>query len=281
MASQKRKRSSSPANSKLTTKVARTLDPITVSSPITDRSSIFKAYFHPTTPSSSSSSAPRLLQNHPDLATASHRILAWRRESNQQALTGSKTYITGTDDDGEKYAAKHVLRALEEAKVEGVCIVGRWYGGVMLGPVRFVHIAECAKEAVGMWLARQDVERREREEEMERERLIGVLGRRDESIFVLRGLVVEKERQVKEDQAGKAGGEELNPRDAILESNVMSSPAKQIVQYDTFPILRLRTLEKARDATLAFLLKRIDAAEAALAALKPVSEQVETDLQVS
>jgi len=277
MSSQKRKRSSSPANSKLTTKVARTLDPITVSSPITDRSSIFKAYFHPTT---SSSSAPKLLQNHPDLATASHRILAWRRESNQQALTGSKTYITGTDDDGEKYAAKHVLRVLEEAQVEGVCVVGRWYGGVMLGPVRFVHIAECAKEAVGMWLARQDVERREREEEVERERLIGVLGRRDESILVLRGLVAEKERQMKEGQAGKTGGEEIIPRGADPESSAIPSPAKQIVQYDSFPILRLRTLEKARDATLAFLLKRIDAAETALAALKPASEQVETDLKV-
>ena len=131
-----------------------------------------------------------------------------------------------------------------------------------------------------MWLARQDVERTEREEEVESERLIGVLGRRDQSILVLRGLVAEKERQVKEGQAEKAGGEEMNPRGAIPESSVIPSPAKQVVHYDSFPILRLRTLEKARDATLAFLLKRIDAAEAALAALSPVSEQVETDLKV-
>ena len=149
-----------------------------------------------------------------------------------------------------------------------------------MGPVRFVHIAECAKEAVGMWLARQDVERREREEEIERERLIGVLGRRDESILVLRGLVAEKERQVKEGQAGKAGAEEVDLSGAVTDSSVLPSPAKQTVQYDSFPILRLRTLEKARDATLAFLLKRIDVAEAALAALEPANEQVDTELKV-
>ena len=150
----------------------------------------------------------------------------------------------------------------------------------MLGPVRFVHIADCAKEAVGMWLARQDVERKEREEEVERERLIGVLGRRDESILVLRGLVAEKERQVKKGQTAEARGGEVDPRGAAAEASVVPSPAKQIVQYDSFPILRLKTLEKARDATLAFLLKHIDAAEAALAAFEPVSEQVETDLKV-
>jgi hypothetical protein len=261
---------------------------IYASQPIYDRKSTFIAHFHPGAqvfPSSNAgptlSSTLKRLQAHPAFQDASHRIAAWRRRSSQQTLQSSKViYTTFSDDDGEKHAGKHLERVLVELDVEGVLVVGRWWGGVMLGPARFEHIANCARQAVRMWLATlgsgdggpakkarlaaaddggQTDSNAQRDDESARARLAKQLTDRDESIVVLRGLLSEKTR-------GKSGqidgeGEGMQSSSSSQQqppsTATSSSPAKK-PDYNAMPLARLKQLEKARDATIAFILKQLD-----------------------
>ncbi|KAK1069372.1 hypothetical protein LTR74_004938 [Friedmanniomyces endolithicus] len=266
--SQKRKRTPSPPSTHLPSDTY-------ISPPITDRSSKFTAYFSPTLPSST-------LQSHPLFATASHKILAWRTESSQRALPGQPPhYETGHDDDGEKHGGKTVEAVLKQLRVTGSCVVARWYGGVMLGPVRFSHMEECARNAVGKWREREDevaaTKRKVEVEGVERGRLARTLVERDGSILVLRRMALEKEGRVREAMvAGMAeveggGGSDEVAGTAVVQSSAAAvvevSPEKTAPGYPSMSVDRLRALDKARDATLAFLLKRISKAEADLAAL--------------
>lgn len=242
------------------------------SEPIEDRSSKFIGYFSPTLPS-------RQLQSHAAFSSPSHKILAWREPGNQRLITpGSTQYNTGHDDDGEKHAGKKIAAVLDSLDVVGACVVARWWGGVMLGPVRFTHIEDCAKGAVRKWQSHQVELKAKRQkavdDEAEHARLSKALVERDESIAVLRGLASEKEAQVK--NAIVKGSLALDPSgdsevvsDRSDERPPIVTPSKLSVDYASLPVERLRLLEKARDATLAFLLKRIDKADADIAALKP------------
>lgn len=168
--------------------------------------------------------------------------------------------MTASDDDGEAYAGKKLERVLEGLEVQGAVVVGRWFGGVMLGPVRFAHFEAVAREAVGLW---RDSERGEvttrggkdvvggvkrakpdgDDSGVKRERLARQLEERDQSIFVLRGLLAEK--------TSGAGSQT---------TNLSLSPAKAS-NYTGMMLDQLEKLEKARDATIAWLLKKIEAAE--------------------
>ncbi|KAG9775005.1 hypothetical protein KCU88_g5229, partial [Aureobasidium melanogenum] len=252
------------------------------SSPIVDRSSTFVAHFHPhrlsnrqvagptstTTSSTSLTSTIKSAQSHPAFRTADHRMVAWRRPSGQRTLTlpASSTtststsqpvsskpiYATGSDDDGEKYAGKRLERVLADLDVEGIVVVARWYGGIMLGPVRFTHIENVAKEAIGKWRAWE----RERErawggngigiaekrmridgnqggqqsqslerEQADRSRLAKQLVERDHSIVVLRGLLAEKQGNKKIKTHEKTGDTKIEADgDASADTNINSSP---------------------------------------------------------
>ena len=49
------------------------------------------------------------------------------------------------DDDGEAAAGKKLAELLQMKKVDNVlCVVSRWYGGVLMGPDRFKCIARAA-----------------------------------------------------------------------------------------------------------------------------------------
>lgn len=247
------------------------------SEPIHDRQSRFVAYFTPNT------SNPKAFQNaHAAFQSASHKILAWRKPSAQRSLSASAPviYESSHDDDGEQYGGRHVERILKDLDVIGVCVVARWYGGVMLGPVRFKHMEDAASEAVERWKyaegQREGKKRRLEMEEREREELIRGLGERDVSVEVLRKLAGEKEGRVK--AVLVKGMEELDGEDAGAEDKhaaaaTPASPAKPAMDYSEMPIERLRALDKARDATLSFLLKRISKAEADLAALGETEER--------
>ncbi|KAK4636310.1 IMPACT family member [Fulvia fulva] len=226
------------------------------SAPIEDRQSTFVGYFFPAT-----TKKPKELQQLEEFASASHKVIGWRRESNQQSITKAKQYVLGNDDDGEKYAGKKVEKVLDAMRVEGSCVVARWYGGVMLGPVRFSHIETVAKEAVRSW---QDYEaeakskkRRLEEEAAEHTRLCKSLAERDQSVDVLRDLAAKKELEVKQHE-----GDAEEPS----ETPTSSAANKTVADYTIMTIERLRALDKARDATITFLLKRIDKAEAELKA---------------
>ncbi|KEF57207.1 uncharacterized protein A1O9_07397 [Exophiala aquamarina CBS 119918] len=358
------------------------------SSPITDRASTFIAHFHPhdanpaARPNSlhtkgkptSLTQTIKSFQNHPAFATADHRIAAWRRASTQRTLVpaplnntnpadpgANVTYTTNSDDDGERYAGKRLERVLNELNVQGTVVVARWYGGVLLGPVRFTHIENVAREAVAKWrrhvgggvgddgrgkrlktddgatagaaapapapasISPSDSKPQQLSvaEEGQRLRLVEQLGNRDSSIVVLRALLAEKRKAMQETHkvtasptalvpspptsseptrlvsnadAADPGGESsrtLVPPtlsaggdgdgdgdgDAAAKSTPAATPVPapavssssptgaratkpQAMDYSHMPMPRLRQLEKARDATIAFILKQIDKAEA-------------------
>jgi putative IMPACT (imprinted ancient) family translation regulator len=240
------------------------------SAAIEDRSSSFIGLFSP-------SLKQKEIQQLEEIASASHKIIAWRRESNQQSITGGIKYTTGFDDDGEKYGGKKIAKVLENMHVVGSCVVARWYGGVLLGPVRFEHIEQCATEAVKKWqesVAEEKSKKRRLEEEIvEKVKLVKVLADRDQSISVLRSLAVEKEDRAKlaKDKVEKQEGDTASShpdKQASRTFQSATSETKTAIDYSTMPLERLKALEKARDATLSFLLKRIDKAEAELGTLE-------------
>jgi len=255
------------------------------SSPIEDRDSTFIGFFSPTL-------KPKDLQNLEDVKSASHKILGWRRESNQQSITKVKQYTTGHDDDGEKYGGSKVQKVLMNMSVIGSCVVARWYGGTMLGPMRFTHMEESARAAVRAWqdhVAGERTKKRKVEDEaLEKENLVKVLAARDQSIAVLRALATEKEQKVKD--MATAENDKMKAMNGAVEAPLIvdatanapppkkqTTPSAPAINYESMPVDRLRSLEKARDATLAFLLKRIDKAEAEVAAAEEQNSTPKTD----
>ena len=241
--SQKRARSASPESTH-----------IFKSPPIEDRSSKFIAFYSPTL-------SAKELQAHTEFKTASHRIAAWRKPSSQRALNAQRLLDTGHDDDGEKYGGKALEKVLLETDVEGAVVVARWYGGVLLGPVRFDHIKNCARDAIAQWT--QDRERSAKkaktlEDEAEKENLIRTLPERDTSIAVLRDLLTEKSQQPSSSPSAKG--------------TTAKTP-----NYATMPLATLRKLEQVRDATIGWILKQIEKVEETQAEERDVAVPTATE----
>ena len=56
-------------------------------------------------------------------------------------------FLSDCDDDGESGAGARLLHLLDILGVKNVCVVvSRWYGGVHLGPDRFRHINNAARQ---------------------------------------------------------------------------------------------------------------------------------------
>lgn len=237
------------------------------SSPIEDRSSKFIAIFSPTI-------SPKTLQAHDAFKSASHRILAWRKPSKQQSIGSMSVssnaakviYDVGSDEDGEKYAGKKLEKLLVDMNIVGAVVVARWWGGIMLGQVRFDHILNTAKEAITSWQGSRKLppptkkmkteasENLTPEEEAEQKaRLAKQLTDRDASISVLRGLLAEK-------KVAKTGHTDDQNTPKATRSPKQVSTAK--LDYLNMPIAKLRQLEKARDTTISWVLKQIDEVEA-------------------
>ena len=76
------------------------------------------------------------------ISIATHNIQSYR-------LNCNGTIVCDFDDDGEHAAGKELLRMLEQINAENVCVmVSRWFGGILLGPDRFRHISNTAREAL-------------------------------------------------------------------------------------------------------------------------------------
>ena len=245
-----------------------------VSDSIHDRKSTFIGYFSPNLPANA-------LQGRAELKSATHRIAAWRTPSKQTTLKSSaalsqqRAYKTGHDDDGEQWAGKRLEKVLEELNVQGSVVVARWYGGVMLGPVRFSHIEDVAKQAIRKWQHRNDARgpdlkrarvdangeslsipqtstvMRPEDVQRKKEALIAELQQRDHSITVLRDLLDQKRAKL---------AEYANATPQSSPSKPTTSPSKQ-PDYSSMTLMRLQALDKARDASIEFLLKQINAAE--------------------
>ncbi|KIK94779.1 hypothetical protein PAXRUDRAFT_142154 [Paxillus rubicundulus Ve08.2h10] len=81
-----------------------------------------------------------------------YEISAWRcmvLKAGRTGLGGTDDFelVVGYDDDGEQRAGSKVLKVMQtEGVIDAVVIVSRWFGGTLLGPVRFTHIETCASE---------------------------------------------------------------------------------------------------------------------------------------
>ncbi|KAL8801761.1 MAG: hypothetical protein Q9182_004233 [Xanthomendoza sp. 2 TL-2023] len=219
------------------------------SSQILDRSSRFIALYSP-------SLTARDLQSLAEVSSATHRIAAWRSPSSQSTLSSSqRPYVTSHDDDGEKYGGKALGSVLSTLNVEGAVIVARWYGGILLGPVRFDHIQNCARDAIGKYISATQQQQSKKaksvaDDDTKRNHLIRILPERDQSISVLRGLLVEKQSH-----------HTPSPKAEVQKSSPIKVP-----NYSDLPLSALENLERARDATIGWILGQIEKVEAQLEA---------------
>ncbi|KAF2441225.1 hypothetical protein P171DRAFT_92148 [Karstenula rhodostoma CBS 690.94] len=228
---------------------------------IQHETSAFVGAFSPTLPA-------KALQTLPEFRTASHKMAAWRTRSKQKSLTpASKVlYDLGHDDDGEKWAGSRLQHVLNDTGTEGVVVVARWYGGQNIGPIRFTHIETCAKQAIWSWKVADDAAKKEHavkkqkvEEETTRKELEENLRERDLNIFVLRKLLADK----------KAKLEDTEP--------APPTPSKSLQDYSKMTMEALNRVDKARDATIAFVLKQIDKVDEELKLAKALDETTEDD----
>jgi hypothetical protein len=156
-------------------------------------------------------------------------------------------YDVGHDDDGEKWAGGRLQHVLSDMNIEGVVVVARWYGGQNIGPIRFTHIENCAKEAIWKWRnadvetkKEQTAKKQKSDDDTARSELEKDLRERDLNIFVLRGLLADK----------KAKLDDSEP--------VPPTPQKAPPDYAKMSLDALKRMDKARDATITFVLKQID-----------------------
>jgi hypothetical protein len=87
-----------------------------------------------------------LLFNDKKVAKASHNMIAYRFWDSDR---GAGCMVSDNDDDGEKGAGSKLAALLEMADArDAIVVVSRWFGGVLLGPSRFKHIASTARESL-------------------------------------------------------------------------------------------------------------------------------------
>lgn len=112
-------------------------------STITDRRSTFQGH---TCRITDQVQVRQLLDNlyeNKKVAQATHNILAYR------IVTDKNVILQDCDDDGEAHAGGRLLHLLEILDIKNVAVVvSRWYGGIHLGPDRFKHINNAARQVL-------------------------------------------------------------------------------------------------------------------------------------
>jgi len=119
---------------------------ITTGDCIEDRKSVFQGHYaHVETAEDVKAVISKLMENR-KIANAAHgKIYAYRI---RQAGDG-KMFLQDCDDDGETHAGSRILHLLEILECENVLVVvSRWYGGAKLGPDRFKHINNSARNVL-------------------------------------------------------------------------------------------------------------------------------------
>lgn len=92
------------------------------------------------------------LKENKKIENAFHNMWAYRIDrSDPKARLANKSasIIQDCDDDGEQAAGGRLLSLLQILNVVNVMVVvTRWYGGIQLGPARFKHINNAARDAL-------------------------------------------------------------------------------------------------------------------------------------
>ncbi|XP_069076140.1 protein IMPACT isoform X2 [Pleurodeles waltl] len=117
------------------------LPPINHNEPITDRRSTFQAHLAPVVSTKQVKMVLNKLYENKKIASATHNIYAYRIYCEDK-----QTFLQDCEDDGETAAGGRLLHLLQILDARNVMVVvSRWYGGILLGPDRFKHINNCAR----------------------------------------------------------------------------------------------------------------------------------------
>lgn len=117
------------------------LPPISHNEPITDRRSTFQAHLAPVVSAKQVKMVLNKLYENKKIASATHNIYAYRIHCEDK-----QTFLQDCEDDGETAAGGRLLHLLQILDARNVMVVvSRWYGGILLGPDRFKHINNCAR----------------------------------------------------------------------------------------------------------------------------------------
>lgn len=116
--------------------------PITHGEPFTERRSTFQAHLAPITHKCQVQMVLDKLFENRKIVNATHNIFAYRIIPN-----GCSVVIQGCEDDGETHAGSRLLHLLKIIDASNVMVVvSRWFGGILLGPDRFKHINNAARQ---------------------------------------------------------------------------------------------------------------------------------------
>lgn len=170
--------------------------PISTSREISDRGSSFIAHAATCTSAEEAKRFQRYMRECHRADPADHEMMGWRALSVKKGRSGISEddfeVATGADDDGEKNGGSSILKVLEREKALDSCIViSRWFGGTMLGPVRFEHIDNVATEAIrGLQLAEKVEELRDRDRQIDE--LCTQLGQPQPAVSGLTDMTIDK-----------------------------------------------------------------------------------------
>jgi hypothetical protein len=125
--------------------------------PLVDKKSTFQAHLCQVhTEKQVREALHQLITSSSKIQRATHNMYAWRIVERRQPRNHyeiDETSVTSTtikhdnDDDGEDSAGSKLAYLLDMRKDENVLVVvSRWYGGIQLGPKRFAHIVNVARE---------------------------------------------------------------------------------------------------------------------------------------
>ncbi|KAL3160299.1 hypothetical protein ABBQ38_009690 [Trebouxia sp. C0009 RCD-2024] len=109
--------------------------------PFTRRNSTFQGHLAPIASVDEVDSVMSRLLEDSKTASATHNILGYRVLDQS---TGR--IVQDFHDDGEGGAGIKIMHLLQDSNVRNVLvIVSRWYGGILLGPARFMYITDAAR----------------------------------------------------------------------------------------------------------------------------------------
>nr|XP_022345694.1 protein IMPACT-like isoform X1 [Crassostrea virginica] len=108
-----------------------------------DRKSVFQGHIAAITHTKQVKLVLDSLYESKKIASATHNIYAYRISSDEKL----DVFYQGCEDDGETQAGSRMLHLMQIVDACNVMVVvTRWYGGVHLGPDRFKHINNCARQ---------------------------------------------------------------------------------------------------------------------------------------
>lgn len=199
-----------------------------ISQEIHDRSSVFKAFFVPCTQFDEATAFLKVFRLTAHCDHVDHVMIAYRFNDRE---TG---HDLGHDDDGERFSGKKLADLLEAMDMLGLVVVTRSYGGILLGPIRFQHITQCARESIMAYKHNRSLQTGD----LDRTRRL--LSTRDKTIEALRGMI----HRAQEESRGDDRADVIGSQSSIVGSQ---GNAKK---YETQGSEVLKGFLAARDLTI-------------------------------